>query len=135
MPDHDVVLTVNFVPAPGEPHFISTSCENGYALAFCDTDEDLNGFAKPGEFVQFYIIPDEGFTFSPEGFTATAGGQVLEDWWYLGKLAEADPELGIPDGVYLVEMVMPDADVTVSVTCAPGAETAAAEVRVPVSVR
>ena len=135
MPDHDVVLTVNFVPAPGEPHFITTSCENGYALAFCDTDEDLNGFAKPGEFVQFYIIPDESFTFSPEGFTATAGGQVLEDWWYLGKLAEADPELGIPDGVYLVEMVMPEADVTVSVTCAPGAETAAAEVRVPVSVR
>ena len=135
MPDHDVVLTANFVPAPGDPHFITTSCENGFALAFCDSDEDLNDFAKPGEFVQFYIIPDEGFTFSPEGFTATAGGQALEDWWYLGKLAEADPELGIPDGIYLVEMVMPDADVTVSITCTPGTETAAAEVRVPVSVR
>ena len=135
MPDHDVVLTANFVPAPGEPHYITTTCANGFAMAVCDVDGELNDIAKAGEFVQFYIVPDEGFTFSPGNFSVTAGGQPLEDWWYLGKLSEADPELGISDGIYLVELRMPDADVTVSITCTPGTETAAAAVRVPVTVR
>jgi len=48
---------------------------------------------------------------------------------------EEDPDLGVIDGIFVVELVMPDADLTVSVTCTPGADTAAAELRLPVTVR
>ncbi len=134
MPAHDVVLTANFVPAPGEAHSITTTCANGFAFANCDYDDDLNDIAKAGEFVQFYIIPDEGFTFSPEDFSVTADGQSLEDWWYLGEIVEEDPELGTIDGIFVVELRMPDADISVSITCTPGTETESAQVRVPVSL-
>jgi len=135
MPAHDLVLTANFVPAPGEAHNLSIDCENGMAFAVCDADEEGNSIAKAGEFLQIFIIPEEGFTFSPESFTATAGGQTVEDWWYLGEIVEEDPDLGVIDGIFVVELVMPDADLTVSVTCTPGADTAAAELRLPVTVR
>ncbi len=135
MPAHDLVLTANFVPAPGESHGITLDCENGFAFAVCDADENGSSFAKAGEFIQIFIIPEEGFTFSPESFTATANGQPVENWWYLGEIVEEDPELGVIDGIFAIELIMPDADLTVSVTCTPGADTAAAEVRLPVTVR
>ena len=136
MPAHDVVLTANFVPAPGDAHFLTTTCTGGFAFADCDYDEELNDIAKPGEHVLFYIIPDEGFTFSPEGFTASANGQSLKDFWYLGEVVEEDPELGTIDGIFLVELLMPDADVSVSITCTAETETAAAaDVRIPVTLQ
>ena len=135
MPAHDVVLTANFVPAPGEAHFINTTCENGEFFALCDFDEDLRDFAKAGEFVQFYVIPDEGFTLTPENITLTVGGESWEDWWFLGELVEEIPEEDLViDGIFLFEAVMPEGDLEVSITCTPGTEATSAQVRVPVSV-
>ena len=135
MPAHDVTLTAYFVPAEGSNRYITINCENGFAFANCDMDDGLNDFAKPGEFVQFYVMPDEGYTFSPENFTVTAGGEVVEDCWYLGELVEEDDFI---EGIFLFELVMPDADVTVSITCTPdtGTNAAAADaMRISVSVR
>ena len=133
MPAHDVVLTANFVPAPGEAHFINTTCENGEFFALCDFDEDLRDFAKAGEFVQFYVMPDEGFTLNPENITMTVGGEPWENWWFLGELVE-EIEGTVIDGIFLFEAVMPEGDLEVSITCTPGTEAASAQVRVPVSV-
>ena len=135
MPAHDVVLTANFVPAPGEAHFINTTCANGEFFALCDFDEDLRDFAKAGEFVQFYVMPDEGFTLTPENITLTVGGESWEDWWFLGELVEEIPEEDLViDGIFLFEAVMPEGDLEVSITCTPGTEAASAQVRVPVSL-
>ena len=133
MPAHDVVLTANFVPAPGEPHFINTTCENGEFFALCDFDEDLRDFAKAGEFVQFYVMPDEGCTLTPENIALTVGGEPWENWWFLGELVE-EIEGTVIDGIFLFEAVMPEGDLEVSITCTPGTEAASAQVRVPVSV-
>ena len=133
MPAHDVVLTANFVPAPGEAHFINTTCENGEFFALCDFDEDLRDFAKAGEFVQFYVMPDEGCTLTPENIALTVGGEPWENWWFLGELVE-EIEGTVIDGIFLFEAVMPEGDLEVSITCTPGTEAASAQVRVPVSV-
>ena len=130
MPDQDVVMTAHFVPAPGDAHHINMEYANCFALADCLTDADDRDIAKAGEFVQILIFPDEGFTFSEECITVIANGQPMEDWWYLGGL-EDDPEYGT---VYIVELLMPDTDVDISITCTPGTSPAAAEVRIPVSV-
>ena len=134
MPDHDVVLTANFVPAPGEHHFINTTCENGEFYAVCDFDEDLRDIAKAGEFVQFYVMPDEGCTLEPQNITLTVNGEAWDSWWYLGELVEEYEDMVI-DGIFVFETVMPDADLDVSITCTPGTAPAAADIRVPVTVR
>ena len=136
MPDHDLVLTANFVPAPGEAHFITGTCENGFLFANTDYDEEGNDFAKAGEIVQLLIIPDEGFTFDPANISVTVGGEPWTEGWYLGEIVEEDPDFGIIDGIFIYEFRMPDADVSVSVTCTPETTTsAAAQVRIPVTVR
>ena len=135
MPAHDVTLTANFVPAEGDAHYITTNCENGESIALCDFDEDFNDFAKPGEYVLFYVIADEGYTLTPENISATVNGEAWENIWYLGEIVEEDPDLGTIDGVFLVEMLMPDADVTVTFTCTAEASAEAEAVRTPVTIR
>ena len=131
MPDQDVVMTAHFVPATGDYHYINMTCSNSFAVVDCLTDEDYNDIAKPGEFVQIFIFPNEGCTFSENRFFASANGKPMKDWWYLGYV-EDDPEYGT---IHIVEMLMPDADVSISINCPYGAApTAAAEVRIPVSV-
>ena len=133
MPDHDVTLTAYFVPASGSYHRISTTCSNSFAVVDCLIDQNENDIAKPGEYLQIFIFPDEGCTFSENSFSAFANGKPMEDWWYLGGL-EDDPEYGT---IHIVEMLMPNADVSISINCPiarAAAPTAAAEVRIPVSV-
>ena len=134
MPDHDVTLTVNFVPAQGDAHHIRTTCENGEFYALCDVDEDFNDIAKPGEFVQFYVMANEGFTLTPENITLTAGGESWEQWWFLGQVSAPDPELEL-GSIFAFEAVMPNADLDVSITCTAEGSAAAQAVRVPVSVK
>ena len=134
MPDHDVTLTVNFVPAQGDAHYIRTTCENAEFYALCDVDEDFNDIAKPGEFVQFYVMANEGYTLTPENITLTAGGESWNEWWFLGQVSEPDPELEL-GSIFVFEAVMPDADLDVSITCTAEADAQADAVRVPVSVK
>ena len=134
MPDHDVTLTVNFVPAQGDAHHIRTTCENGEFIALCDVDEEFNDIAKPGEFVQFYVMANEGFTLTPENITLTAGGESWEQWWFLGQVSEPDPELEM-GSIFVFEAVMPDADLDVSIICTAGDTAAANTFRAPVSVK
>ena len=135
MPACDVVMTAKFVPAQGKSYQINTTCTNGFAIADCDVDADLNDIAKPGEFVQFLILPDEGFCFDEGGFTAKVNGKVWDKCWYLGEIVLDDPELGTIDGIFIYEMVMPEGNVDVTITCSADASPAAAQVRVPVTVR
>ena len=136
MPDHDLVLTANFVSAPGETHFITGTCENGFLFANTDYDEEGSDFAKAGEIVQLFIVPDEGFTFDPANISVTVGGEPWTEGWYLGEIVEEDPDFGTIDGIFVYEFLMPDADVSISVTCTPKTNTsAAAQVRIPVTVR
>ena len=132
MPEHDVNMTVTFVPAQGDYHFINTTCENGLAFALCAMDEDYRDHAKPGEFVVFTVKADDGFTLTPENISLTVGGEVYKDWWFLGELDEE--ELPV-ENVYLFEMIMPDADVDVSILCTPGTASPAQSVRIPVTVK
>ena len=134
MPDHDVTLTVNFVPAQGDAHHIRTTCENGEFIALCDVDEEFNDIAKPGEFVQFHVMADEGYTLTPENITLTVGGESWEQWWFLGQVSEPDPELEM-GSIFVFEAVMPDADLDVSITCTAGDTAAANTFRAPVSVK
>ena len=134
MPDHDVTLTVNFVPAEGDAHHIRTTCENAEFYALCDVDEEFNDIAKPGEFVQFYVMADEGYTLTPENITLTVGGESWDAWWFLGQVSEPDPELEM-GSIFVFEAVMPDADLDVSITCTAEADAQADAVRVPVSVK
>ena len=133
MPDHDMTLTVNFVPAQGDAHFINTTCENGEFYTVCDVDDDFRDIAKPGEYVQFYVMADEGFTLDPENITMTADGESWDAWWFLGEIVEEDPEYPI-SGIFVFETVMPDADLNVSITCTAEADITADPVRIPVSV-
>ena len=133
MPDHDVTLTVNFVPAQGDAHFINTTCENGEFYTVCDVDDDFRDIAKPGEYVQFYVMADEGFTLDPENITMTADGESWDAWWFLGQVSEPDPELEM-GSIFVFEAVMPDADLNVSITCTAEADITADPVRIPVSV-
>ena len=133
MPDRDTGLTVSFEPIPGEPHFIRSACDKGFLIVGCDTDDDMNDLARPGEHVQFYVMPDEGFALARENITVTAGGELWEDWWFLGELVEQDPEDGaIIDGIYVFEAVMPDCDLEVGVTCTTEAASPADAIRIPV---
>ena len=134
MPDHDVTLTVNFVPAQGDAHHIRTTCENAEFYALCDVDEDFNDIAKPGEFVQFYVMANEGYTLTPENITLTAGGESWNEWWFLGQVSEPDPELEM-GSIFVFEAVMPDADLDVSIICTAGDTAAANTFRAPVSVK
>ena len=135
MPACDVQMTVKFVPAAGPAYSITTTCTNGMAIANCDFDEDFNDFAKAGEFVQFVILPDEGYTFADGGFTAKVNGKVWEQCWYLGEIVMDDPELGTIDGIHVYEMLMPAGDVSVTINCTKAASANAGEVRIPVTVR
>ena len=130
MPEHDVTLTAHFVPASGENHYITVETSNGFSIVDSLYDDDYRDFAKANEYVQLLIIPNEGFTFSEQNITVTANGRPMDDWWYLGY-TEDDPDFGY---IALVEFLMPDSDVEISITCTPGTATAAAEVRIPVSV-
>ena len=134
MPDHDVTLTVNFVPAQGDAHHIRTTCENAEFIALCDVDEEFNDIAKPGEFVQFHVMADEGYTLTPENITLTVGGESWEQWWFLGQVSEPDPELEM-GSIFVFEAVMPDADLDVSIICTAGDTAAANTFRAPVSVK
>ena len=134
MPDHDVTLTVNFVPAEGDAHYIRTTCENAEFYALCDVDEEFNDIAKPGEFVQFYVMANEGYTLTPENITLTVGGESWNEWWFLGQVSEPDPELEM-GSIFVFETVMPDADLDVSITCTAGDTAAANTFRAPVSVK
>jgi len=130
MPDQDVVMTAHFVPATGDYHHINMDFTNCIAVANCLTDEDGRDIAKAQEFVQLYIVPSEGFTFSEDCITITSNGQPLDFWWYLGSTE--DPDIGT---VCIVELLMPDGDVDISITCTPGTSPAAAgSTRIPVSV-
>ena len=133
MPDRDVTLTVNFIPAPGEAHFIRTTCENGEFYAVCDMDEDLNDIAKPGEYVQFYVMADDGFALTAENISVTVGGESWDTWWFLGQISEPDPELEL-GSIYCFEVLMPDADLDVAITCTAETDTSAAPVRISISV-
>ena len=134
MPDHDVTLTVNFVPAQGDAHHIRTTCENAEFIALCDVDEEFNDIAKPGEFVQFHVMADEGYTLTPENITLTVGGESWDAWWFLGQVSEPDPELEM-GSIFVFEAVMPDADLDVSIICTAGDAAAANTFRAPVSVK
>ena len=135
MPDRDTDLTVRFEAVPGEPHFIRSACEKGFLIAGCDADEEMNDFARPGERVQFYVMPDEGCVLTRENICVTAGGESWEDWWFLGAPVEVDPEDGVPlESIYVFEVVMPDCDLEVSVACTAEADGPADAVRIPVTV-
>ena len=133
MPDRDVTLTVNFVPAQGEAHFIRTTCENGEFYAVCDMDDDFNSIAKPGEYVQFLVMADDGFALTAENISVTVGGESWDTWWFLGQISEPDPELEL-GSIYCFEVLMPDADLDVAITCTAETDTSAAPVRISISV-
>ena len=133
MPGHDVTLTVNFVPAQGQAHFINTVCENGEFYAVCDMDDDFNSIAKPGEYVQFLVMADEGCTLTEENISVTVGGESWDTWWFLGQISEPDPELEL-GSIYCFEVLMPDADLDVAITCTAETDTSAAPVRISISV-
>ena len=126
MPECDVTLTAHFVPATGSYQYIKLNAANCLAMVNCLADEDGNDVAKPGEYVQILVIPDEGFSLADATFTAANGEMV--DWWYLGSVEDGS------DTIHVLEMVMPGSDVDITITCTPGTAPAAAEVRVPVSI-
>ena len=126
MPECDVTLTAHFVPATGSYQYIELNAANCLAMVNCLADEDGNDVAKPGEYVQILVIPDEGFSLADATFTAANGEMV--DWWYLGSVEDGS------DTIHVLEMVMPGSDVDITITCTPGTAPAAAEVRVPVSI-
>ena len=115
MPAENVILTAYFTPATGSSHKITINTTKGISFADTLTDSAGNDIAKPGEYIQILIFPDDGYEFSIDNITVTANGRPMEDWWYLGSLEE-DPEYG---NVAVLEMLMPNADVKMSVTCVP----------------
>ena len=103
MPECDVTLTAHFVPATGSYQYIELNAANCLAMVNCLADEDGNDVAKPGEYVQILVIPDEGFSLADATFTAANGEMV--DWWYLGSVEDGS------DTIHVLEMVMPGSDV------------------------
>ena len=131
MPECDLALTANFVPAAGKSYKINTTCTNGFAMPDCEIDDNLNDIAKAGEYITFVILPDEGYSFADGGFSAKVGGKVWDYCWFLGEFPIED--LGT---VYAYEMVMPEGNVDVTISCTKAAApAAAAEIRIPVTVR
>ena len=115
MPEEDVILTAYFTPATGSSHRITINTTKGFSFADTLTDSAGYDIAKPGEYIQILVFPEDGYEFSVDSISVTANGRPMEDWWYLGSL-EDDPEYG---NVAVLEMLMPDADVKMSITCVP----------------
>ena len=129
MPENDVVLTVSFVPAGGEAHRINTECKNGVVLVDSDTDGD-GRIAKAGEYIQFFVCPEEGYIVDAGGFVARTDGKFWTKCWFLGRM-----DLEYLGTFFVYEMQMPDGDVDVTVRCTKSAAAGAAAVRIPVAVR
>ena len=129
MPDHDLTIHASFVPAQGSTHRISTACTGGEFITNTDYDDELYDIAKPGEHVLFFVYPDEGFILTEDSISATAGGAAVEDFWFLGEFVDEYPEDNLSIRYYLCELVMPDADVSVTIRCTPGTSTSAAQSR------
>ncbi len=125
MPARDVVLTFVYEEAQGSAHYITTNCTGGVAVADCDFDDDLNDFAKAGEYVLFMVLPDEGMTLDLEtDVSVKVNGNAYDGWFAIGEM----------EGIYLFEVYMPDADLTVDITCTSGNGANAAAARIPVTV-